>query len=367
MLKDVRAGKVSTPVLVACCCLLAVLITAGGVCISASKKLARETGHTYSNERLVVVVSIVKTLLTTLWVMSSGGDDAAKAIAPDKTEGKELTRRESLLYAVPSALYTVSDNIAFVSLGRLNPATFSLIWNCKTAFSALLMRFFLLRRPFSWSKWGGLTLLLLGPILVELGDPPETHASGEHHHAPAFYHSVALFGSCVSASANVLTEFMLKRRRHDSLKVQMLHMAVFGTTFALLTLWARRGGAAILVLLDPSTTFRGFNTFTYIAIIITSSSSFIALWVLKYIDNIADLFAHMGAVLLTCVVAFLFFGLRLTWSFVIGALVSIGSLYLYYYVGGKGAAVAAPAGYKAPMATGGDEEGAEKAPPPLPP
>jgi multidrug transporter EmrE-like cation transporter len=72
-------------------------------------------------------------------------------------------------YAIPAALYTVSDNCAVMVLAKVDPATFSLIWNCKTAVVAVLMRCVLVRKPFTWSKWVGIGLLLLGPVLVELG------------------------------------------------------------------------------------------------------------------------------------------------------------------------------------------------------
>lgn len=72
-------------------------------------------------------------------------------------------------YAIPAALYTVSDNCAVMVLSKIDPATFSLIWNCKTAVVAVLMRCVLVRKPFTWAKWVGIALLLVGPVLVEIG------------------------------------------------------------------------------------------------------------------------------------------------------------------------------------------------------
>ena len=75
-----------------------------------------------------------------------------------------------LLYIVPVVMFTVSDTVAFMSLSRLNPATFSLIWNCKTAFVAVLFRFFIKGQPMAWHKWLGVALLLLGPGRAEAGN-----------------------------------------------------------------------------------------------------------------------------------------------------------------------------------------------------
>ena len=75
-----------------------------------------------------------------------------------------------LLYLIPVIGFTFSDTVAFMSLSRLNPATFSLIWNCKTAFVAVLYRCFIKRRPIQWHKWLGVALLLLGPGVAEFGN-----------------------------------------------------------------------------------------------------------------------------------------------------------------------------------------------------
>jgi len=58
--------------------------------------------------------------------------------------------------------------------------------------------------------------------------------------------------------------------------------------------------------------------------------AFIVPVILKYIDNIADLYAHAGAVLITAFCSWLFFDLHPNMFFMLGMLASVCSLFLYY-------------------------------------
>jgi hypothetical protein len=52
--------------------------------------------------------------------------------------------------------------------------------------------------------------------------------------------------------------------------------------------------------------------------------------ILKYMDNIADLYAHAGSVLMTAIASWLFFDLSLTVYFLLGMCASVCSSMLYY-------------------------------------
>ena len=58
--------------------------------------------------------------------------------------------------------------------------------------------------------------------------------------------------------------------------------------------------------------------------------AFIVPAILKYVDNIADLYAHAGAVLITAFFSWIFFDLKPTIFFMLGMLASVCSLFLYY-------------------------------------
>ena len=110
---------------------------------------------------MVVIVNIVRTIINfCLW-----SNEPEKPAASNNTPTKGY-----LLYIAPSMLFTMSDTIAYISLSNINPAKFSIIWNCKTAFVAVLYRLFLKRRPMAHMKWAGVGLLLLGPGIAEFGN-----------------------------------------------------------------------------------------------------------------------------------------------------------------------------------------------------
>ena len=50
--------------------------------------------------------------------------------------------RDSWPFAVPAALYAIDNNLAFLVLRFISPATMSLVWNVKILQTSLLFRFF---------------------------------------------------------------------------------------------------------------------------------------------------------------------------------------------------------------------------------
>jgi drug/metabolite transporter (DMT)-like permease len=155
---------------------LSIFTAAGGLSVAAAKKTLGPRISVF-----VVVVNIVRSVVNiVVWGLdnSSEGEDS---FSNSKHRGRAggaglagllqmLYHSGYLLYIVPVVMFTVSDTVAFMSLSRLNPATFSLIWNCKTAFVAVLFRFFIKRQPMAWHKWLGVALLLLGPGTAEAGN-----------------------------------------------------------------------------------------------------------------------------------------------------------------------------------------------------
>lgn len=75
--------------------------------------------------------------------------------------------RGSLPYAVPAFLYLIDNNVFFLVMRLINPATYHLMSNIKVIFVALLFRF-ALRRAINRIQWVALVLLVVGLVVSEL-------------------------------------------------------------------------------------------------------------------------------------------------------------------------------------------------------
>ena len=62
---------------------------------------------------------------------------------------------------------------------------------------------------------------------------------------------------------------------------------------------SREGWNTGVTLLTPENLFTGFTGIAALAVVLQATSGIIAAGVLRYVDNIADLFAHAGAMFIT--------------------------------------------------------------------
>eukprot|EP00241_Pyramimonas_parkeae_P007126 CAMPEP_0114259278 /NCGR_PEP_ID=MMETSP0058-20121206/19806_1 /TAXON_ID=36894 /ORGANISM="Pyramimonas parkeae, CCMP726" /LENGTH=311 /DNA_ID=CAMNT_0001374311 /DNA_START=89 /DNA_END=1020 /DNA_ORIENTATION=- len=286
--------KLNTWQLVGLVTLLACLVSAGGLCIAAAMRQKTEL----TSASLVFLINGMRTITNLLAYGPLRGKSAPPRDGAPAEFNDSTIPRFNLQYAVPSVLYTFSDNIAFMVLAKINPATFSIIWNCKTAVVAVLMRVVLVRKPFTWAKWGGVALLLIGPTLVELGTKREAKEVGQTH-TPVYWHLLCLCGACISAAANVYTEWVLKKFKHDPFFWQNVQLYSFSTVFTLVALIHQQGIKAALDLASPEFLMTHVSGMAILAMLMQVAQAFLVPAILKFADNIADLFAHAGAVLIT--------------------------------------------------------------------
>ena len=351
---------------------LSVFTAAGGLTVAAAKKALGPRISVF-----VVVVTIVRSLVNVVaWGLdnstdaeaNNGGGSGKHRVPPGAGIFQTIYHKGYLLYLMPVTLFTLSDTIAFLSLSRLNPATFSLVWNCKTAFVAVLFRFFIKRQPMAWHKWAGVALLLIGPGTAEIGNLwhmkqnlVHTHRddaemgsgmSGHAHphagnggaanesaeaaavaasmHFQVMSVMIALGGSLCSACANVCYEWVLKLNAHHSFWEQMLVSNSGAVIMGIIVLLCRVGFNAGIFLLHPENLFTGFTGVAALAVMLQATSGLVAAAVLRYVDNIADLFAHAGAMFITAVMSYLFFELEPSVVFCTGLLVSVVAFVVYY-------------------------------------
>jgi len=141
---------------------------------------------------------------------------------------------------------------------------------------------------------------------------------------------LAVIGSSVAASGNVVCEWLVKKQSQESMHVQNMQLYCFGILFNLTTLILKAASAPDSPIYGEDGFFTGYNPCVWAVIVVGSCSGIAVSVTLKFVDNIAVIFAHALSMIAVAVISAQFFGLRLSVGFVGGGTLVLVSLYLFY-------------------------------------
>ena len=115
-------------------------------------------------------------------------------------EAARVTRRwkTALLFLVPSIIYWIHNNVQFLTLRLVDPATYQILGNLKIVTTGILF-WLILRRRLSLLQWQALVLLTIGAMTSQVSGPCQVLIIAHHLHG---LHSVSL------------TELLALRRKH---------------------------------------------------------------------------------------------------------------------------------------------------------
>jgi len=80
---------------------------------------------------------------------------------------------------VPSACYTIQNNLLFVALSNLDSAVYQVVYQLKVLTTAIFS-VTMLNKSISWEQWGALLLLFCGAALAQTAGNPKRKASTIH-------------------------------------------------------------------------------------------------------------------------------------------------------------------------------------------
>ena len=254
---------------------------------------------------------------------------AAISAAFQIQSGNSLMKTPSLWYALPGFCYMITDNLTFVLMTLLDPATVNLLWNGKVVFTALLM-YFVLGSVFTRTKWIALVMLTASLILSEVPKLSELQSAARHpNEASPFVWGLVLtlVGTMIVSGGNVSCEWIMKKDKEETLFWQNFQLYSFGIVFNLVgyaSQWAAGNSGA------EKGFFEGFTIWTWLIIVVQSFSGMCVGAVIKYLDNVAVIYCHSVAVFLITILGRLIFGFEVTSWFVAGIVLCTVSLKLYY-------------------------------------
>lgn len=202
--------------------------------------------------------------------------------------------KELLRAMVPALLYLIQNNLQYVALGYLDPATYVVTYQLKIL-STAVMSVLLLSRQLSFQKWLALTFLVLGVSATQLSVMSE---SAKDVKDGALYKQVlglvAVLTTCVlSGLAGVYTEMILKQST-VTLWARNVQLAIFSIIMGFVGL----GLTDDLAKVRANGFFAGYNGWACASVVNNSFGGLLIAVIIKYADNIIKNFATAISIVL---------------------------------------------------------------------
>ncbi|KAJ8356070.1 hypothetical protein SKAU_G00188640 [Synaphobranchus kaupii] len=227
---------------------------------------------------------------------------------------------ELLKLSVPSVVYAVQNNMAFVALSNLDAAVYQVTYQLKipcTALCTVLM----LNRSLSRLQWFAVFMLCGGVTLVQWIPAQASKVQVQQNHYMGFM-AIAIAVIC-SGFAGVYFEKVLKSS-DTSLWVRNIQMYLSGIVVTLVGVFLSDGAMVI-----EKGFFFGYTPWVWFVVMMASVGGLYTSVVVKYTDNIMKGFSAAAAIVLSTVASVTLFGLQITVTFASGAMLVCVSIYLY--------------------------------------
>ncbi|XP_049613205.1 CMP-sialic acid transporter [Syngnathus scovelli] len=225
-----------------------------------------------------------------------------------------------LKLSVPSVVYAVQNNMAFLALSNLDAAIYQVTYQLKIPCTALCM-FLMLNRTLSKRQCVAIFFLLVGVILVQWKPGDATKVQIEQNRLVGF---IAIIIAVVcSGFAGVYFEKVLKSS-DTSLWVRNIQMYVSGIAITFMGVVVTDGEKVL-----EKGFFFGYTPWVCFVVFLASVGGLYTSVVVKYTDNIMKGFSAAAAIVLSTLASVFLFGLQITTTFKLGATLVCLSIYLY--------------------------------------
>ncbi|NWS54951.1 S35A1 protein, partial [Chunga burmeisteri] len=272
----------------------------------------------YFSTTAVCITEVIKLFLS-VGILAKETGSLARLITSLK-ENVFGSPTELLKLSVPSVVYALQNNMAFVALSNLDAAVYQVTYQLKipcTALCTVLM----LHRTLSKLQWFSVFMLCGGVTLVQWKPAEATKIQVEQNPWLGFG-AIAVAVLC-SGFAGVYFEKVLKSS-DTSLWVRNIQMYLSGIVVTLFCVYMSDGAQVL-----EKGFFYGYTYHVWFVIFLASVGGLYTSVVVKYTDNIMKGFSAAAAIVLSTVASVILFGLQITVTFSLGALLVCVSIYLY--------------------------------------
>lgn len=299
-------------------CLTVMTVVAATYTVALRYTRTISSGDMYFSTTAVCITEVIKLILSLGMLTRETGSPIRLKNA--LTEHILFSPNELLKLSVPSVVYAIQNNMAFLALSNLDAAVYQVTYQLKipcTALCTVLM----LNRSLSRLQWFSVFMLCVGVTLVQWRPAEVTKVQIEQNPFLGFI-AIAIAVLC-SGFAGVYFEKVLKSS-DTSLWVRNIQMYISGIAITLIGVYMSDGQNVL-----EKGFFFGYTPWVCFVVFLASVGGLYTSVVVKYTDNIMKGFSAAAAIVLSTVASVMLFGLKITLTFASGAGLVCVSIYLY--------------------------------------
>lgn len=299
-------------------CLTVMTLVAAAYTVALRYTRTTSSTDLYFSTTAVCITEVIKLILS-LGMLSKETGSFSK-LKNAIVEHIFCNPKEMLKLSVPSLVYAIQNNMAFLALSNLDAAVYQVTYQLKipcTALCTVLM----LNRSLSRLQWFSVFMLCGGVTLVQWKPAEATKVQIDQNPFVGFM-AIAIAVLC-SGFAGVYFEKVLKSS-DTSLWVRNIQMYLSGIVVTLIGVFMNDGANVM-----EKGFFFGYTPWVCFVVFLASVGGLYTSVVVKYTDNIMKGFSAAAAIVLSTVASVILFGLQITISFASGALLVCVSIYLY--------------------------------------
>ncbi|XP_041831301.1 CMP-sialic acid transporter [Melanotaenia boesemani] len=299
-------------------CLTVMTLVAATYTVALRYTRTISSGDLYFSTTAVCITEVIKLILSLGMLAKETGSLVRLKNAIE--EHIFFSPKDLLKLSVPSIVYAVQNNMAFVALSNLDAAVYQVTYQLKIPCTALCT-VFMLNRSLSRLQWFSVFMLCGGVTLVQWKPAEATKVQIEQNPLIGFI-AIAVAVLC-SGFAGVYFEKVLKSS-DTSLWVRNIQMYLSGIVVTLIGVYMNDGDKVL-----EKGFFFGYTPWVCFVVFLASVGGLYTSVVVKYTDNIMKGFSAAAAIVLSTVASVLLFGLQITAAFASGAILVCTSIYLY--------------------------------------
>jgi len=275
------------------------MLVAQTVSVVFAMRLSRTVqvdGKRYLNTTAVFFSELVKLLCSFLFLVGEKGSVGSACSIVRQHFARSPA--EALKVSVPGLLYTVQNNLLFVSLSNLSGAVYQVTYQLKILTTAVLS-VVILGKVLGPTKWAALVTLTAGVTLIQL---PRGTGASDTAHAPTEGNPVvglvAVLSACMTSGlAGVYLEKILKQT-DASIWLRNIQLAFFGAALGLLGAFLQDGAK-----IQADGFMQGYSGLVWTVIMLQAVGGLVVAAVLKYADNILKCFGNAVSIVLSCLLS----------------------------------------------------------------
>eukprot|EP00933_Yihiella_yeosuensis_P083410 TRINITY_DN97625_c0_g1_i1.p1 TRINITY_DN97625_c0_g1~~TRINITY_DN97625_c0_g1_i1.p1 ORF type:complete len:359 (-),score=65.96 TRINITY_DN97625_c0_g1_i1:13-1089(-) len=253
-------------------------------------------GPRYLNTTAVFFSEVLKMVCSFAFLVKEQGGVATASRTVVQTFTRSGT--ELLKVCVPSMLYTVQNNLLFISLSNLSGAVYQVTYQLKILTTAVLS-VIILQKALGVQKWTALLLLTVGVALIQFprGDSAESSPSEGN----PMVGLVAVLSACMTSGlAGVYLEKILKQT-DSSIWMRNIQLASIGGILAFFGCFMQDGAA-----IKEHGFLQGYSGLVWMVIFLQAVGGLVVAAVLKYADNLLKCFGNACSIVISCLMSAVF-------------------------------------------------------------